>query len=70
MKGGRVMEKLAKGWEAIKMAENDKTIQLNKHTDPIDNYMEDIKIEFAEGVAREDPGLIFATKRGEEINWD
>ncbi|KKL18775.1 hypothetical protein LCGC14_2472130 [marine sediment metagenome] len=63
------MEKIATGWEAIDLAKKDNSIQLNKHTDPIDNFMENISIDFAEDVAREDHGLIFATKKGEEINW-
>jgi len=54
---------IARGWKAIELAKTNPEIQLNKHTDPIGDYMEDISIELAEEVAREDDNLIFAVER-------
>ena len=51
------------GHEAIELAETDTTVQLNKYNDPTEVAREDISIDDARGVAKEDPGLIFAVRR-------
>lgn len=54
---------IATGHEAIELAASDATIQLNKYSDPIEEAREDLTIEDARGVAREDSGLIYAVRR-------
>jgi hypothetical protein len=44
-------------WEFIEQASQ--THEINKYGDPIDGPMDDINLEFAEEVYREDPALIW-----------
>lgn len=52
-----------KGWEAIERAELDRSVQLNKYNDPTEDAREDITVDEAREIAREDPGLIYAVER-------
>jgi hypothetical protein len=54
---------LATGYAAIKYAEQNRKIQLNKYSDPISNWQEDISIDFARSVVDDDPHLIVAVYR-------
>lgn len=56
-------EIIAKGHEAIELAESDTTVQLNKYNDPTEGAREDISVEDARSIAREDASLIYATRR-------
>ena len=47
------------GYEAIEAKKNDNRVILCKYADPIDDAREDISLEDAEDVAREDPSLIY-----------
>ena len=51
--------KKIEGWEAIELKKGNPSTRIDKYADPINDYMEDISLDFAEDVAREDPGLIF-----------
>lgn len=57
------MKIIAEGIDAIEMAEKSSKIQLNKYTDPTEEAREDISISAAREIAKEDPGLIYATPR-------
>jgi hypothetical protein len=54
---------VAEGSNAIELAERTTKVQLNKYTDPTEEACEDISISAAREIAREDPGLIYATVR-------
>ena len=48
------------GQDAIDLAREDDSIVLCKFADPIEGAIDDISIEDAEDVARDDPSLIYA----------
>lgn len=54
--------KIAIGHEAIELATKDRSIRLNKYADPTEDARENISIEDAREVAKEDPSLIYATR--------
>lgn len=54
---------IAKGTAAIDLAEKDPTVQLNKYTDPTEEAREDIGLDAARNIVREDASLIYATRR-------
>ena len=47
--------------DAIEMKQKDPSVILNKYNDPIEEAEEDISLEKAEEVAREDANLIWTT---------
>lgn len=54
-------EILATGAAAIELAASDSGVRLNKYADPTEDGRENISIDEAREIAREDAGLIFAT---------
>lgn len=53
----------ARGYDAIELARADSSIRLNKFSDAVSDAARDISIEQAMEIAREDPGLVYATRR-------
>lgn len=53
---------IAKGYDAIVLAELDGTVRLHKYADPTEGERFDLTPEDAREVAHEDPGLIYATR--------
>lgn len=47
------------GYDAIEAKEKDFTVRLCKHADPVEDAREDITLEDARQIAREDAGLIY-----------
>lgn len=56
---------IAKGYAAIEIAAADRSVQLNKYTDPVEEAREDVSIEDAREIASEDPNLIYAVRAGQ-----
>lgn len=54
--------KIATGHEAIELATKDSSVTLNKYADPTEDARENISIEDAREIAKEDPSLIYATR--------
>ena len=53
---------IAKGNAAIDLAATDSTVALGKYADPTEDAREEISIDEAREIAREDPGLIYAAR--------
>ncbi len=58
---------LAKGRKAIDLSVNRTDVQLNKYADPEEGARENISVADAHEIQKQDPNLIFATRRGKRV---
>lgn len=65
-KGEYKMSKIITGWDAIEAKRNNPKMKLSTYNNPIEDAQDDISIEYAEDVARDDPGLVWAEVPGKE----
>jgi len=55
------------GLEAIESKEEDDSVVLNKYNDPIEDARENLSVEEAREIVKEDPSLIYAKIVGERF---